>query len=53
VGEQPLGNGLVVHARTDIDEISQRLGVALPGFFGVATDNLLETGIPGHGQASS
>ena len=40
VGEQPLGNGLVVHSRTESLEICQRFGVALPGLLGVAADNL-------------
>ena len=50
MGEQPLGNGLVVHPRPEILQIGQRFGVALPGFFGVAPDNLLETGVLGHGK---
>jgi hypothetical protein len=52
MGEKPLGNGLVVHPRTETLEIRQRFGVALPSLLGVAPDNLLEAGVLGHGQAS-
>ena len=52
MGEKQLGHGLVVHSRTETLEIRQRCGVALPGLRGVAPDNLLEAGVPGHGQAS-
>jgi hypothetical protein len=51
MSEQLLSKGLVVHSRTETLEIRQRLGVALPGLPGVAPDNLLEAGVPGHGQA--
>jgi hypothetical protein len=52
MGEKPLGNGLVVHPRTQTLDIRQRFGVALPSLLGVATDNLFEAGVLGHGQAS-
>ena len=52
MGEKQLSHGLVVHPRTKTLEIGQRFGVALPSLFGVAPDNLLEAGVPGHGQAS-
>ena len=52
MSEKPLGNGLVVHSRTKTLEIRQRFGVALPSLLGVAPDNLLEAGVPGHRQAS-
>jgi hypothetical protein len=48
MSEKPLGNGLVVHPRTETLEIRQRLGVALPGLLGVAPDNLLEAGVLRH-----
>ena len=51
--EQSLSIGLVVHPRADALEIRQRFGVALPGLPGVTPDNLLETAVPCHGQASS
>ena len=53
MGEKPLGSGLVLHSQTETLEIRQSFGVALPGLLGVAPDNLLETGVLGHGQASS
>ena len=49
MSEKPLGNGLVVHPRTETLEIRQRFGVALPNLLGVAPDNLLEAGVLGHG----
>ena len=52
MGQQPLGDGLVVHPRAETLDIRQRFGVALPSLLGVAPDNLLEAGVPGHGQAS-
>src|ERR1700743_3505736 len=41
-----------MHSRTKTFEIRQRLGVALPSLVGVAPDNLLEAGIPGHDKPS-
>jgi hypothetical protein len=52
MGKKPPGNGLVVHPRTEGPDFRQRFGVALPSLLGVAPDNLLEAGVPGHGQAS-
>jgi hypothetical protein len=52
MGEKPPGSGLVVHSRTETLDIRQCFGVALPSLLGVAADNLLEAGVPGHGQAS-
>src|SRR5580700_4006633 len=52
MGGKTLSGGLVVHSPTEALEIRQRFGVALPGFFGVAANNLLEAGVLGHGQAS-
>src|SRR3984885_4434109 len=52
MGEKPLSHGLMVHPRTETLEIHQRFGIALPSLLGVAPDNLLEAGVPGHGQAS-
>ena len=50
MSEQPLGNGLVVHPRTEPLKICQRFRVALTGILGVAPDNLLEAGVPCHGK---
>jgi hypothetical protein len=48
VGEQSLGNGLVVHAGAETLEIAQRFGVALARLRGVPPDDLLEVAVPGH-----
>ena len=48
MSEQPLRNWLVVHPRTEILQIGQRFGVALPSLLSVAPDNLLEAGVLGH-----
>src|SRR5207237_1093517 len=53
MGEQSVGNGLVVHPRTETLEICERFAVALPGFLGVTPNDLLEAAVLGHGQASS
>ena len=52
MSEQPLRSWLVVHPRTETLELRQRFGVALAALLGVAPDDLLEAGVPGHGQAS-
>jgi hypothetical protein len=51
--EHVLGGGFVDHPIFETLEIDKRLGVALPGCPGVTPDNLIETPVPGHEQASS
>src|SRR5579862_7533769 len=53
MGEQALSRGLVEQPRFETLEISERFGVALAGVVRVAADNLLETAVLGHEQASS
>ena len=53
MGEEALSGGLVEQPRFEALEIGQRFGVSLAGVMRVASDNLLETAVPGHGQASS
>ena len=53
MGDQTLSDGLVRHPGLEPFKIGERLGVALTGFLSVAADDLLETAVPGHGQASS
>jgi hypothetical protein len=53
MGEQALSHGLVEYPRTEALEIGERFGVALTGVLCVTPDNLLETAVLGHGQASS
>ncbi len=52
VCDQVLGDGRVEHPAVDSLQIGERLGVALVGVLGVAPDNLLETAVFGHEQAS-
>ena len=53
MGDQAIGDGLVEQARLNIFEVGECLGISLPGFLRVATDDLLVTALPGHEQASS
>jgi hypothetical protein len=53
MGDQAISDGLVEQTRLEALEIGERFGVSLTGFLRVAPDNLLETAVLGHGQASS
>jgi hypothetical protein len=53
MGDQTLTDGLVKHPGLEPFKVGERFGVALTGVVRVAPDNLLETAVLGHGQASS
>lgn len=53
VDDESIRDGRVLHPRFEFLKIGFRLGVALPCLRSVAADDLLETAVLGHGQASS